>query len=90
MSFAAAAQKPASQAERLLETDAGTVFIIRDTVDMDDFKTHLWLAVLVHKSKTRAFEQKLGNEPLVIAEYGKVLLRSGEPITLDMVTPLVR
>lgn len=88
MSFAAA-QKPASQAERLLEADAGTVFVIRDTVDMDDFKAQLWLAVLVHKSKVRAFEQKLGHESVAISDYGKVLLRSGEPITADMITPLL-
>lgn len=91
MSHAAAvAQKqPASQTARLLDTDDGTVYILRDTVDMEDFKTHLWLAVLVHKSKTRAFEADLGKKPLTIAEYGKVLLRSGEPIAAEQVKPLL-
>lgn len=89
MGFASAAHKQSSMAERLLETDSGSVYVIRDIEDMGDFKASIWLAILVSKHKTRAFEQKLGTEPVNIAEYGKVLLRSGDPITLDMVAPLV-
>jgi hypothetical protein len=89
MGYASAITKPASQAERLLETDSGTVYILRDIEDMGDFKASIWLVVLVSKHKTRAFEQHLGHQPISIADYGKVLLRSGEPITLDRVAPLV-
>lgn len=85
----ATAQKPVSHTSRLLETDAGAVYVLRDTVDLDDFKSHVWLAVLVHKAKQRAFEEKLGKEPLTIAEYGKVVLRSGEPITPEMAAAAV-
>jgi hypothetical protein len=81
----AAAQQPQSHTSRLLETDAGTVYILRETVDMEDFKSYLWLAVLVHKSKQRAFEAALGKAPLTITEYGKTLLRSAEPITVEQV-----
>lgn len=85
----AAAEKPTSHTGRLLETEAGAVYVLRDTVDMDDFKSHIWLAVLVHKTKQRTFEEKLGKEPLNIAEFGKVVLRSGSPITPEMAAAAV-
>lgn len=86
----ATAEKQNSHTARLLETEAGCVYVLRDTVDMDDFKSHIWLAVLVHKSKERSFETKLGKEPLNIADFGKVVLRSGQPITQEMAAAAIK